>query len=122
MGSLLAVLVLRKTFNEGKWPLVLRGIDAQRKVAQFGLEDNAAKMLLLVALANGELVVAYITPLECCRIHWHLPFELVVFALETSLQTAHYLDLFAVKTQLRDGLLHCDAQIGLLYHVVHTII
>jgi len=120
IGAFLALLVLAEGFDQGELLLAVE-VGSQGRATEIGLEGHAAEVLLLVALADGVLVVDDVVASEGEGGARHAAFEGVIVALEGSLECAHYFGLLSLEAQLDDGLLHCEAEIGLLEDVGHAI-
>lgn len=70
-------------------------------------------------LSDGELIVGDVVSLECAGVAGECLFELFEFFLEGLLQVAHDFGALSLEVELADGLLHRDADVRLLYYVLH---
>jgi len=69
--------------------------------------------------SDGELVVGDVVSLESAGVGGECLFELVELFLEGLLQVAHYFGALSLEVELADRLLHRDADVRLLYYVLH---
>lgn len=88
---LLGLVVARVALDEGEGTLLAAGGSGEGDAADLGLEGDAAEVLLFVVLANGELIVCHIVPLQTPTVARGCLLEIIELLLECLLQVRHYL-------------------------------
>lgn len=117
--SLLGLIIAGVALDEREGPLLATRSSGQGDATDFGLEGNASEILLFVMLANRELVVGHVVSLQAAAIADGTLLEIVELLLKGLLQVVHDFGALPLETQLSNGFLDGDADVGLLDDVLH---